>query len=431
MNQVIFITVRICTDSDWLNAKMLQLTQSSQYQLSEGEHPIVIVDNYEQINEYLNQAKWLVVQTAGDIVVNIDHLRNKLHNIPDTVGLIGHLIWYPEDAVPHLHEQCFIINTQAFTKLLFDSDVNNGPGFVRGNGDMNNGHAPLSVHLGSDTIQRNMSFGTKVIEHALTNGYNVVNFDEEWRYPHDRQWINVKDLVEELQFDPKFRVASRGYFYPNIGPELFEDCLKNLTVTKQLEESQQMIISILKKFLSHKYLNMWQWDYNQPHVQADVVISPANGLLGEVMALTSNAKKIIFYDLNPNNINFKKDLYEKWNGIDYEKFALAWAADRNLNIEPELGSAQQMAEKNSGNNKTVLDNWNKIKQLDIEFHCLNFLDNIDLLLENNQHFFLHTSTILNSFIITNIKYSAEEITTARNKIQLLCNTHNGTWIEST
>ena len=410
---------------------MLQLTQSSQYQLSEGQYPIVIVDNYEQINDYLNQAKWLVVQTAGDIVVNRDHLWDKLHNIPDNVGIIGHLIWYPEDSVPHLHEQCFIINTQAFKELNFDNRVDKGYEFVRGMGDMNNGHAPLSVHLGKNIVERNIGFGTSIIEQALINGYKVVNFDEEWRYPNDRQWINVKDLVKELQFDPKFRVASRGYFYPNIGPELFEDCLKNLTVTKELEESQQMIISILKKFLSHKYLNMWQWDANQPHVQANVIVSPANGLLGEAMALTSNAKKIIFYDLNPNNINFKKDLYTKWDGIDYEKFATAWAKEHNLDIEPELDSAQDAAEKNSDNNKAVLDNWKKIKELDVEFYCLNFIDNIDLLLENREKFFLHTSTILNSFIITNIKYEVEEIELARKKIQMWCDKQNGTWIEST
>jgi hypothetical protein len=149
------------------------------------------------------------------------------------------------------------------------------------------------------------------------------------------------------------------------------------------------------------------------------------------MALTSNAKKIIFYDLNPNNINFKKDLYTKWDGIDYEKFATAWAKEHNLDIEPELDSAQDAAEKNSDNNKAVLDNWKKIKELDVEFYCLNFIDNIDLLLENREKFFLHTSTILNSFIITNIKYEVEEIELARKKIQMWCDKQNGTWIEST
>ena len=431
MNQVIFITVRISTKSNWLNAKMLQLTQSSQYQLSEGKYPIVIVDNYDQINDYLNQAKWLVVQTAGDIVVNRDHLLDKLHKISEDVGLVGHLIWYPEDNVPHLHEQCFIINTSAFDYLDFNESNDSGVSFIRGIGDMNDGHAPVSVHLGGNIVDRNLGFGTKIIEQALAKKYSVINFDEEWRYPHDHQWINVKDLIEELNFDPKFRVASRGYFYPNIGPELFEDCLKNLTVTKDLEMSQQMIISIIKKFLSYRYLNMWQWDNHEPHIQSDIVISPANGLLGETMAITSRARKIIFYDLNPNNIEFKKALYNIWDGHDYTAFASSWAANNNLDIEPELESAQSQAEEQREFNLAVLKEWNYIKSLEVEFHCLDFLSNIDMLLKDNKNFYLHTSTILNSFIITNIKYSTEEIQYMRSQISKYCKLNNGFWSEST
>lgn len=432
MKKVIFITVQISTNSKWLNDKMLQLTQSSQYQLSDKHYPVVVVNNYEEINNYMDQADWLVVRTAGDIIVNRDHVWNKLHSIDDTVGVVGHIIWYPEDTVPHLHEQCFIINTKAFkNKLSFDAFNDQGFAFTRSAEDMNNGHAPVSVGLSSNIINRNMEFGSQLIEQALTNGFKVVNFDEQWRYPTDNQWINVKDLVEELKFDPKFRVASRGYFYPNIGPELFEECLKKLTVTDELEDTQRMIISILRKFLSYRYLNMWQWDNHAPHIQADVVISPANGLLGETMALTSNAKKIVFYDLNPNNIEFKKKLYNEWDGVDYTTFATNWAKSKGLDIEPEIASAQSRAEEQSENNAIVLKNWGKIKSLDVEFHSLDFLSNIDLLLKDNKNFYLHTSTILNSFIITNIKYSVEEITVLRTLIEQYCKTNNGHWSEST
>jgi len=432
MKKVIFITVRISTNSKWLNDKMLQLTQSSQYQLSDKHYPVVVVNNYEEINDYIDQADWLVVRTAGDIIVNRDHVWNKLHSIEDNVGIVGHIIWYPEDTVPHLHEQCFIINTKAFkNKLSFDNVIDRGLAFTRSAEDMNNGHAPISVGLSSNIIDRKMEFGSLLIEQALTNGYQVVNFDEQWRYPADNQWINVKDLVEELKFDPKFRVASRGYFYPNIGPELFEDCLKNLTVTDELEDTQRMIISILRKFLSYRYLNMWQWDCHAPHIQADVVISPANGLLGETMALTSNARKIVFYDLNPNNIEFKKKLYNEWDGVDYTEFATTWAKDKGLDIEPEIASAQSRAEEQNENNAVVLKNWSKIKSLDVEFHSLDFLSNIDMLLKDKRNFYLHTSTILNSFIITNIKYSVEEIQEMRDKINLYCKANNGQWSEST
>jgi hypothetical protein len=411
---------------------MLQLTQASQYQLSNSTYPIVVVDNYEEINSYLDQADWLLIRTAGDLAINTDHLWDKLHSIPEDVGIVGHIIWYPEQSVPHLHEQCFIINTRAFkNNLSFDSYNDTGFEFGRSAEDMNDGHAPVSVHLTGNTTNREMTFGSKIIEQSLINGYRVVNFDEHWRYPTDNQWISVKDLIEDLNFDPKFRIASRGYFYPTIGPELFENCLKQLTITDELEDTQRMIISIIRKFLLYQYVNIWQWDSHAPHIQADTIISPANGLLGETMALSSNAKKIIFYDLNPNNIEFKKALYTEWDGNDYSAFATKWAQDRNLDIEPILESAKKEAEQNKESNTNVFNNWSKLKSLDIEFHSVDFLENIDMLLENEQNFYVHTSTILNSFIITNIKYSVEEIKQMRDKINYHCAKNNGFWEEST
>lgn len=432
MKKVIFITVRISTESQWLNDKMLQLTQASQHEISSDTYPIVVVDNYEEVNNYMDQAEWLLVRTAGDIAINRDHLWDKIHNIPEDVGIVGHIIWYPEQVVPHLHEQCFIINTRAFkNKLCFDNIIDQGLAFGRSIEDMNDGHAPVSVHLTDDIIDREMTFGSTVIEQALRNGFRVVNFDEHWRYPTDNEWISVKDLLAELEYDPTFRIATRGYFYPTIGPQLFEDCLKKLTVTDELEETQRLIISIIKKFLAYKYVNMWQWDVHSPHIQSDVVICPANGLLAETMALTSNAKKIIFYDINPNNIEFKKTLYKEWDGTDYSKFATEWAQGKNLDIEPVLESAKRIAEESRESNAMVFKHWDKIKSLEVEFHSLDFLENIDMILEKEKNFYLHTSTILNSFIITNIKYSLDEITSMRNKIQHYCNINSGNWTEST
>jgi hypothetical protein len=435
MNRVIFITVKTYTNSDWLNKKMLQLTLAGQHQLSEGKYPIYVVDRYEDVAQYLDQADWLFVETAGDIVVNRDHLWEKIHNMPEDVGVVGHLMWYPEDRTPHLHEQCFILNTKIFKNCKLDftsSYTDNGPEFIRGQGDMNNGHAPLSIHISEKIVERDIGFGTKVMEHSLQKGFKVVNFDAEWRYPDfHKDFVSIDDLVDNLDLDKdRFKLASRGFFYPTTGSELFEECLKTLTVSPELEETQRLVISILRKFLAFEYVNIWQWDGNAPHIQADVAISPANGLLGENMALTSNAKKIVFFDINPHNIEFKKDLYSKWDGIDYQKFGEDWARARNLDIEPRLSSAQGGAELLMKDNARVFENWNKIKNLEVEFHCLDLVDNIDKLLSNNKKFFLHTSTIMNYFIITNIRHDQSKIDELRSKIEHYCKTLDGHWLES-
>jgi hypothetical protein len=435
MNQVIFITVKTYTNSEWLDKKMLQLTLAGQHQLCEGKYPMHVVDNYEDIAQYLDQADWLFVETAGDIVVNRDHLWEKIRNMPDDVGLMGHLMWYPEDRTPHLHEQCFILNT----KIFKDCDLNfkntytdNGPAFIRGQGDMNDGHAPLSIGLSETVVTRDIGFGTKVMEHSLLKGYRVVNFDAEWRYPDfHKDFVAIDDLVENLELDKdRFKLAARGYCYPTTGSELFEECLKTLTVSSELEETQRLVISILRKFLSFEYVNVWQWDGNAPHIQADVVIAPANGLLGENMALTSNANKIVFYDINPRNIEFKQHLYKNWNGVNYQTFAEDWARSKNLDMEPRLNSAQGGAELLMRDNDQVFKNWNKIKLLDIEFHCVDFIDSIDLLLANKKRFFLHTSTIMNYFIISNIRHDQEKLDQLRNKIDVYCSNQDGNWMES-
>lgn len=434
MPKVIFITVQISTEHPWLDEKMLQITEAGQHQLSEGNYQVVTVGSYEEINNYLDKADWLFVETAGDIIINRDHLWNKIHSLTDDVGVMGHIIWYPEESIPHLHDQCFIINTRAFPAgLTFKSYDDFGHRFVRGEGDMNCGHAPLSVYLAEEKTKRNMQFGTAVMDQALIQGYKVLNFDESWRYPESNlKFISIQDLVENLGFDKdRYRLPARGHFYAKIRPDLFEPALKSLTITEDLDESQIMIIAILKKALEFNYLNVWHWDCHAPHIQTQTVISPANGLLGESMALTSGAKKIIFYDLNPNNIEFKRSLYNDWDGKDYQKFASDWAKSKGIEIEPQLDSAQVESQKYQGLNEKILGNWNHFKNLEVEFYNIDILSEIDFIVSKLDHAFIHTSTILNYFMISNFLHSKTEIFDARKKIEIQCKMNNSHWQEST
>lgn len=433
MSKVIFITVQIYTESIWLNSKMLQITRAGQYQLSDKNYPVVVVKNYDEINQYLDQADWLVIETAGDVIINRDHLWNKIHTLTEDIGVMGHIIWYPDEKIPHLHDQCFIINTKAFKKLNFENYSDYGPKFVRGPGDMNCGHAPLSVYLGEFKEERTMIFGSSIMEDALLNGFRVTNFDEGWRYPRENfKFISIEDLVEDLGFDTsRYRLPARGHFYAKIRSKNFEHCLKTLTLNDDLDESQVMIISIIKKALEFNYLNVWHWDNHPPHVQASTVISPANGLLGESMTLTSNAKKIVFYDLNPNNINFKQALYKEWDGKDYAKFAEEWVYKNQIFFEPHLDSAQQESLKYQGMNDKILNNWSYFKNLEVEFYNFDMISNIDIILEKMDHALLHTSTILNYFLISNVLHDQEKINTVRNLIEKKCLTSNSIWYEST
>jgi hypothetical protein len=435
MDQVLFITVKVSTNYPWLDEKMLQITQAGQSQISLGKHPCVTVSSYEEINEYKNSARWLFVQTAGDMILNRDHLWSKLETITDDIGIMGHIIWYPEYDIPHLHEQCFIINTEAFKDqyLTFKEEESIGPTFIRGEGDMNCGHAPLSVSLSNEIRSRKLEFGSSMMLHALSKGYRVVNFNKEWRYPEDNQdkLISIEDLVEELDLDPeRFKLASRGYFYPRVGSELLDRALKALSPLDGLEESQYLIIRILRKMLDYKYLNVWQWDIHMPHIQAETVISPANGLLGESMALTSGAQKIIFYDINPNNIEFKIKLYKEWDGKNYQAFANNFAKERNLTIEPYIDSAKLLSLELERNNQQIFNNWHKLKSLDIEFYNVDLISDGKSFIQNEKNCYIHTSTILGNYIITQILHDKPAIENFRNFLKEHTQTTNSHWMES-
>ena len=435
MHQVIFITVKVSTDYPWLDSKMLQITQAGQSQISLGKYPCVTVESYSEINLYKDKAKWLFVQTAGDMILNRDHLWSKIETLTEDIGIMGHLIWYPEEETPHLHEQCFIINTAAFKNhaLDFSEKESTGPIFLRGEGDLNCGHAPLSVLLSEKIKNRKLKFGSSIMLAALSQGFQVVNFDSGWRYPADNQdrLISIEDLVKELNLDPaRFKMASRGYFYPTIGSELLDRALKSLVPLDGLEETQHLVIRILRKMLDYKYLNVWQWDIHMPHIQAQTIISPANGLLGEAMALTSGAKKIIFYDINPNNIEFKIKLYKDWDGKNYQDFANNYATEKNLTIEPYISSAKALSLELEESNQKVFKNWNLLKNLEIEFYNVDLISGGRSFVQNEKNFYIHTSTILGNYIVTQILHDKQAIEGFRSFLENHVKTTNSNWMES-
>lgn len=435
MHQVLFITVKVSTNYPWLDDKMLQITEAGQREICLSDYPRITVDSYDEIINYKNDAKWLFVQSAGDMILNRDHLSKKIETITEDIGVMGHIIWYCEDETPHLHEQCFIINTDVLKNQFIDFSKKEcqGPMFVRGYGDMNCGHAPLSVTLSSEIKHRKLGFGTELMQKALEQNFRVVNFDSDWRHPTDNndKLISIDDLVEKLKLDPgRFRMASRGYFYPTIGPELLEKALQTLTPLEGLEETQHLIIRIINKMLDYKYFNVWQWDVHKPHIQADTVISPANGLLGEAMALSSNAKKIIFYDINPNNIEFKKELYRSWNGKNYQAFADDFCKGKDLVLEPLISSAKSLALDLDSENQKIFKNWDKIKNLDIEFYNVDLISYGYDFIKKEKNFYIHTSTILGNFILTHLLHSTKEINNFRSFLETHVKETNSYWSES-
>jgi len=401
MQKVAFILVPSFSKSNWLNEKMMQITEAFISILNIEKYPVIYINNYNDINKHLNAAELLVVATAGTVIIDRDHIWDKIHNIPNNIGLMGNLLQHG-DETPWMHEQFFIINTKAFNTLDFSQGNIIGNELIRSEEDMHGGWAPLSISLGESKIARQDKFGTKLIDHCLSNGYKISNWDHEWRY-NDHQYL----LGE--------RLPARGFCYPTRNTSNFEYALKNLVLIPDLDEAQTMLISAIIKVQEFNVLNAYHYEEVKVLGNADTVIAPATGFLAEDLAIKSNAKRIIFYDKNPNNIEFKRKLYNEWDGNNYNQLVLDYAKAKNLSIEPT--SEYDLIQSK----KYLLEfkDWNNFKQSkEVDFLVCDCVTNTDSLLSFiDGKTIIHTSTILTIYPFSAIMYSKEQIYSAREKIK--------------
>ena len=395
MLKAIFIIVPSYSSNSWLNEKMMQLTKSFIAILNIDNYPVEVVQTYNDINHFLNKADLLIVSTAGNIIIEKTHLRNKIYSIPANVGLLAHLLQYQGELTPYMHEQFFIIRTSAFRSLNFKQ-------LTRSREDMHGGHAPLFLSLEDS----NINFGTFVIEECLVNGYEVRNFDQDWRYPKQANSYLILDKP----------LPSRGFCYPMNNSDLFARALKELTVYDGLDDSQQLLISGFKKILDFNVLNVQQTEMIHNCDSATTVICPATGFLAENVARKSGASSIIIYDKNPNNIEFKKQIYTNWDGNDYLKFAYEFAKSRGLSIEPSFNEDKKNAEDTLPETLALISTWQEWKKtVNVIFVCCDIIRDIDQF-DLNSNTIIHTSSILTMYPLSAISYEQQEIDSVRQKI---------------
>lgn len=420
MHKVNFLIVPSFSSDDWLDEKMLQITQAFIDILNVGEYPVHTLSSYNEINDYLTSAEFLVVASAGTVIVERDHIYNKMHSIPETVGLIANLLQYDYDTTPYFHEQFFILRTAAFKKLEFNGGKDQGFNLIRSYEDMHDGHAPLYITLGGKTVDRDLKFGTRIIEECLKNNFEVRNWDQEWRYPKTANDY-LKDVV----------LPSRGFLYPKKSTEAFAEALKKIELVEGLDDSQELFIKIIQQVLKFNVLNGWQYEF-APSVPAKKVICPATGFLGELCAVNSGAKKIVLYDKNLHNLNFKKKLYTEWDGNDYDSFMQDYAKTCNLPIEPTFDiDIKNSVDTRDLVREKILANWKEFKQsVTVEFiDCDIIKDFSKLETHFEENTLLGTSTILTVYPFTHVIYSKEEIISTREKIQRLLDSTNSVWFE--
>lgn len=416
MQKVAFILVPSFSESEWLNKKLQRVTRSFIKFLDKSEPTDPCkhfeVESHDEIGNYLNEADYLVVASAGALILDRDHLWEKINNIPSDVGLVTHLMQFPEDETTWMDEQFYILKTSCVTSVDFSQGESVGPQLVRSEDYIHGEHTPLEVTLGEEAT-RTMKFGSKLIQTVLESGHRVVNFDAGWRYP------------QHIPYYMQAGIPVQAYVTPYKSTAAFESAHKTLTISDDLDESQQLYLTMVNERKQHNFVNVHSFEVPVERPQVETVIVPAAGMLGELTAYYAYAENIIFYDNNPNNIAFKKYLYENWNGKDYESFAKKYCEDNGLNFEPARdGDLDLMNKYVDETARYVYPNWDEIKGLNIKFIECDLITDIDTILAEvdgvplvRPTTILHTSTILDDkYLLSNILYSEEEIETAKEKI---------------
>jgi hypothetical protein len=398
---------------------MMQLTKSAVAIINTDRFPVKILSSYAEINDYLDQAELLVVFTAGTVILEKDHIRDILLNgISDSIGLMGHLLQFSSEITPQLDEQFFIIRTKAFKHLDFTIGDEIETKLIRSNSSEHDDHSPSWFKLADGKEKRITEFGTHLIVDCLLNGYKTSNFTQEWRFPETKnKLINVD----------RFDYPAHGSFYPKENTELFSKALKTLEVLPGLNISQEMGIVAMNSILEFNILNARHTETIDICRDAEVVVCPATGFLPEICAVKSNANVIIIYDKNPNNIEFKKHLYDNWDGNDYDKFASEYAKARNLILEPFFDSDIEKLSDRSVETEEFLSRWKFWKEtVSIKFIHADLIKDIDVILGYvNENTIIHTSSILTMYPLTAFVYDQDEIDAVRKKIAM----KNSQWFE--
>ena len=311
---------------------------------------------------------------------------DKLHVIRDTIdlcknsdGLVGHIISY-DDKIPYFYKEYWCVDIRKYVDLGSPNWESDGyfPNFERSVENFHDNYTPyyLNPKVGITNKRFQIKWGTGLIECWLENGLKVINFPKEIRelkhhlYPENHELlikyfnseINVYDLEQPLQ---KQYFTSVDYESAKSSIFLFNTDTLDFQPPKEKIDN---LISVCAAFRPYFILDRSTFDSNT---------------------------KVKFIDYSEISLQFKKWLFDNWDGIDIfdavTKFEKEVGKPMNWN-KPFHESYQESHNKvitEFGGVDKWLDFWGKYKQLKHEFHLIdlvNDFDKLEKLIEEGQNY---------------------------------------------
>jgi hypothetical protein len=251
------------------------------------KHKIVVCDNWIQGFETAKstQFKSALFVDSGTIITDWGKFADILSRYPHQ-GLVAHLIWPPGQSLC-LDQQCWFMELDKFNLDDFTATSVSHPLPIRSEQNLHDDYTPLWVKADTaNTTEYTVNgFGQGLIAKQLQQYRGIVN------------WNNA---IRDIKF----------FKYPNQSSNLLDKFLDYI----QLAETQL-------------------WVLNNETITATInsnLLMPGSGLGWILNIIQESVQAIQIVDISRTQIKFCQELWTKWDGNDYGKFAWQFIEQHQL-----------------------------------------------------------------------------------------------------
>lgn len=212
--------------------------------------------------------------------------RDLINNYPHQ-GLIGHIIWHP-DQEPYIDDQCWFLDLTRFDIQDLEHKSTISAGLIRSDENLHDDYTPLWLRpsTGEQTYSGSF-FGQGLITRQINEKRIVSNWSK-----------NARDL--------KF------YCYPDM-------------------DLAMLIRERFAEYLAMAENQLWVLNNEPPYLsRRKNFITPGSGINWILNLLNPATESVTIIDISQSQIKFCQDLLDQWDGLSYGKFAYEFITNNKL-----------------------------------------------------------------------------------------------------
>ncbi len=313
----------------------------------------------------------------------------------------GHILDRQNDDGPHFHQQCIILNIDAWKQLTANKDLSSSwrsplfPAYEMSDEHIHDDYTPLSLipRPESPPIQ-NINFSDNkldcLIPIALSNNMHVMNLDYDIRC--EKHCCYPEDDIEETKSWLLDNSWSKGMSADEL--HLF---------SKKINEDKRELIGF-KMMDSHvMYVTNTESIPAIDEYDCTVMTAPCSGLhqFKHMVNARNTLTRVIWTDFSAAGIWWTKKVLAEWDGIGFCEFYNThkaeleekWVAFYANNFDPELADS---FEKSFDTQSSWLEHWDWIRSLDHTFMQVDLIKDWKVVCKeigNNETVFMQISNI--------------------------------------